>query len=583
MIIYVSNATTASTSATIRLDPTEDVAGRICSICIEQFFLIDQKDFIEISCSLTQVHSQAFKNSSTQTGNNTCILFNTNSSGGVLNNPFTPSPRLVYVPTGPTDVTFTLLTVQVGIENPTSTNQFGFLVSLKPFTDPKIPATIYATSTYYPFTINYACPPHLADKTVMMKIDSMYDFMYWQTMVNSIPDLTQPKSNFNFVVFGREKRRPDTNVEIPVYLPSGPIPITFTGESLTPDGTVSSSQAPATIMTANNLPSVNGYVWVASSSDASATAYQAFASLATTTWTSAALYNASTGAYTGTNTTTVSGTSVTGEWLQLQLPFSGSLITDASWTSTTLGTYVLAGSNNGTSWETLEYEKQYSYVRLIMTSLQTNVVQRFPPSALTSGTQTVNSIVYEITKYEGDGNPYALFDYNNTTGWYSLSGAYSAGAGTYVGTGTTTVGGTAIAGNWVQIKTSQPFIMKSYIIRSDNVNTGRTPTTWTFAGSLDGVTWTSIDTKSNIAPSAYTVNSDNISYAVTINNPTTGYTYYRFIVNKIDGGGAATVMYLKELEFYGTLSGNTFIDMSKVFYTGTYISRPRFLVSFREV
>lgn len=369
MIIYVSNATTASNSVTIPFDPTEDIAGRICTICIDQFFLITQRDAIEISCSLTQVHSQAFKNSSAQTSNNTCILLNTNSDqSSNVNNPFKPTPRLVYVPTGPTDVTFSLLSIIAGVDTPTSTNRFGFLVSINPFTDPNIPASLYVSSTSYPFTINYACPPHLADKTVMMKVENMYNFTFWWTSIVSIPDLTQPKSNFNYVVIGKENRRPYKSLEIPVYLPSGPIPITFSADSLISSSTLSVYQAPPQVMTGNSLPVINNWTWTMSSSDASATAYQAFGASATTTWTSAASYTASTGVYTGTTTTTVSGNTVNGEWLQLQIPWTGFLVTAQSWTSSTLGTYTLAGSQDGTSWETLQYNKKYSYVRLIMTS-----------------------------------------------------------------------------------------------------------------------------------------------------------------------------------------------------------------------
>jgi hypothetical protein len=369
MIIYVSNATTASNSVTIPFNPTEDIAGRICTICIDQFFLVTQRDEIEVSCSLTQVHAQAFKNSSVQTSNNTCILMNTNSDqSGNVSNPFKPTPRLVYIPAGPTDVTFSLLSMSAGNESSTSTNRFGFLVSITPFTDPTTRATVYASSTSYPFTINYACPPHLADKTVMMKVENMYSFMFWQTLTISIPDLTQPKSNFNYVVLCKEMRRPYKPLEIPVYLPSGPIPITFAADSLTSSGTLSIYQAPPQVQTANTLPAINNWTWTTSSSDASATAYQAFGASATTSWTSAVAYTTCTGVYSGATTTTVSGNTVSGEWLQLQIPYTGFLVDGQSWTSTTLGTYVLAGSQDGTSWETLVYSKKYSYVRLIMTS-----------------------------------------------------------------------------------------------------------------------------------------------------------------------------------------------------------------------
>lgn len=88
-------------------------------------------------------------------------------------------------------------------------------------------------------------------------------------------------------------------------------------------------------------------------------AWNAFDNNLMTYWNSNAQYNGTTGAYTGTASTTVGSTAYPGEWLQLQLPISiylhsHTLLGRESFLSRVAGDYILAGSTGGTVWSLIE-------------------------------------------------------------------------------------------------------------------------------------------------------------------------------------------------------------------------------------
>ena len=80
-------------------------------------------------------------------------------------------------------------------------------------------------------------------------------------------------------------------------------------------------------------------------------------------------YNSS-GGYTGTVSTTVSGSAITGEWMGIQIPYklwvtTYNIFTNAaggggSWNSMFPKNYTLAGSNNGTTWTLIDSKTGYS-------------------------------------------------------------------------------------------------------------------------------------------------------------------------------------------------------------------------------
>jgi hypothetical protein len=118
---------------------------------------------------------------------------------------------------------------------------------------------------------------------------------------------------------------------------------------------------------------INSGIYLSTASTSVTTTEQPFrafnwdnATVASTNWwASAQIYNNTTGAYNGSISTTVSATNYTGEWIQIQMPVSIVLKYYYLYvTSTTLASwpknFVLAGSNNGTSWALLDYETNTS-------------------------------------------------------------------------------------------------------------------------------------------------------------------------------------------------------------------------------
>jgi hypothetical protein len=197
---------------------------------------------------------------------------------------------------------------------------------------------------------------------------------------------------------------------------------------------------------------------------------------------------------------------------------------------------------------------------------------------MTSNSQTVNDIQYIISKSEGDGNPYLMFDGSHNTGWFGATNSYTS-AGNYTGSTNTTVSGVVIPGTWIKIETDSPFYLSSYTIRSDATVKTRAPNTWTLAGSNNGSTWELVDQQTNIPDGSYFVSPTNISKTFQVNNTTTAYQFYRFIFTKTNGG---TTLFLKELE----LNGNAEMagaGATGIYFTGDYYSQPRFLLSFEEV
>ena len=140
----------------------------------------------------------------------------------------------------------------------------------------------------------------------------------------------------------------------------------------------------------------------------------------TNLWTSAQIYtNNGSGAYLGSISTTVSGISYSGEWLQIQMPTSivlkyyylyVSSTTTQSWPKN----FVLAGSNDGVSWALLDYETNTSPVinnsRLFTLPNNTQVFSYYRIIVLTIGTE----FYARLLEWELYGYP--IYSYTNKLG-----------------------------------------------------------------------------------------------------------------------------------------------------------------------
>jgi hypothetical protein len=307
--------------------------------------------------------------------------------------------------------------------------------------------------------------------------------------------------------------------------------------------------------------------------------------------------------YTGTTTTMVSGAAVAGEWIQLQTPvpyrLSSYIMTDANarqkqWT--------LAGSQDGITWYTIDSQNLqtvlttpvtyssftqpgvYSYYRLIVqvvTASQvtdltdlifngfpyaagsltvtgnvtaTNVtasgtlavtgssISSLPVTAMTSNTSSDGFVITSNTSQSGAANvnAYQAFDRNTATAWIGAQN-YFPQNGIYAASQTTTVGGTSIPGDYIQLQTPVPYRLTSYVM----TDTAARQKQWTLAGSLDGTTWTLIDSQ-NLT----TIPTSATTYTPAV---TTGvFTYFRLIVQLTLGAVTnGTPTNIAELLFYG--------------------------------
>jgi len=152
-----------------------------------------------------------------------------------------------------------------------------------------------------------------------------------------------------------------------------------------------------------------------------------------------------------------------------------------------------------------------------------------------SGTYTAN-----CSSFAGDVNqprPWKVFDYDTLTWWennYGVETGYNGigatSANTYSGSYTTTVSGSAVGGEWIQLGFPTAIVLYSYSMYNRfGYNGFRMPYAWTVAGSNDGTTWATVDSQTGIIWTSATQTFTTTS--------TTTYLYFRLIVRAIQSNG----------------------------------------------
>lgn len=364
-----------------------------------------------------------------------------------------------------------------------------------------------------------------------------------------------------------------------------------------------SSEFPSAAMTANSTSLTDGtYVASSSSSANSGTPpYSAFDKVTASGWWASQIGSAysssSPYAYTGAVSTTVSGNSVTGEWLQIKFPAAVALSSyvvvspaDNNWNLVTPAGWVLCGSTNGTTWTYVETQTSvtwtgqvqtktftlssnpYSYYRIIVTNASGNIqggvvaigelkffgsldtTVKYPPSGMTSAStaisgQTYGNGTYTVstsTVYNGATPGWYTFtgSWGNNS-WWSAQGVYNGSSPyAYGGSATTTVSGSSVGGEWIQMQMPSAIVLTRYSITSPKNGTdwqSNMSKTWRLAGSNDGTTWTSLDTRTQTWTGAAQTASFTISNSVA-------YSYYRLITTNTTGG--AFVLMICDISFF---------------------------------
>jgi hypothetical protein len=261
-------------------------------------------------------------------------------------------------------------------------------------------------------------------------------------------------------------------------------------------------------------------------------------------------YNTSTGAYTGSESTTVDGSAYAGEWLQIQLPtlikLSAYRLQQRQGYNQLAQTWKVVGSNDGTNWRTLDTRTNvtdigvqsdgrdftvnsttaYSIYRIIGNVAQNTAgafvvgewrlfaVTEIPGKELGCG----EYIATASTSFSPSENQFKIFDQSIASGnWTNASQLYNPN---YTGAVTTTVSGVSYSGEWVQLQLPNQIILTSYFLYHAN---DRRPVDFVVAGSNNGTTWTLLDSETGA----------NVSSGQAFSTSNLGkYSYFRLIVTK---------------------------------------------------
>jgi hypothetical protein len=199
----------------------------------------------------------------------------------------------------------------------------------------------------------------------------------------------------------------------------------------------------------------------------------------------------------------------------------------------------------------------------------------FPPLVGFTGTVTPNSTAATSTTWANNGISWIssvsstytgeagftsekLFDSNVNTSWHNTGSGYANGVATTVFSTSINSGGTVstVNGDWMQIQSSVPVIMKNFTLNLRSSFPGRMPKTFYLVGSNNGSTWTTImygtttsttGTLSGLVPVSTLTSSGtgtianfygstSLSYT-TYGNVTTPFTYFRFITTHLTSTG----------------------------------------------
>ena len=160
----------------------------------------------------------------------------------------------------------------------------------------------------------------------------------------------------------------------------------------------------------------------------------------------------------------------------------------------------------------------------------------------------------------------------STQGWASVDLMYSTTAGTigqYIGTTSTTVSGTAIKGEWVQLQLPYSGQMDKYSILPALYNNyaPECPIKWTICGSNDNTIWTLVDSQdlTSTNPNIWVNNGANtIPTVFNVATPAGPFSYFRYIAQTKNNTSRTKWTYIYQFNPHLLVSAFTA-------YTGTNI------------
>jgi hypothetical protein len=259
-----------------------------------------------------------------------------------------------------------------------------------------------------------------------------------------------------------------------------------------------------------------------------------------TVWRTGDEYNSSTGVYQGTTFTAIDGSNMTGNWLQLQtaepIVLQNYTITGDGNSNAVPNTFTLAASSNGTTYTRIHTQSNinnwsapwtftfsnsnvptsnsYTHYRLLTHTVgnggstgrtyigigemrltgYSNAPFTIPPVAMTRLSSNMSGLpvgngTYQVT----DCN---AFDYNMDTS-AELFG-YNATTGLYTGSTTTSVDGSNMSGDFVEISAPVQVFLRGSLIRADANFPSDTPRMFSLVAGSNAFNFTRITTFCNV-------------------------------------------------------------------------------------
>ena len=366
----------------------------------------------------------------------------------------------------------------------------------------------------------------------------------------------------------------------------------LTGSTSTSTSTAAAS--PQTIAVSNQ--SYGNGVYQVSSSSVNSSAYYptyAFDYLPSSSgqFVSGTNFSTSTKLYTGS----AALGSFTGEWLQIRLPnyitlTSYSITGDGgTYVGQSAGAWKIIGSTDGTSWAlidsnnttftgtnvtqtfTVSGSTAYNYYAIVVTAVSAtgfNLVcipefrlygisgvtvtpLEYPPVALSNFSNSVSAAygtgtyIVSASSYISGYYPYIAFNKSITGTDWASNGFYTLTS--YSNTAvSTTVSGSSVLGEWIQLQLPNAITISSYKISSSAGNGGAwAATQWVVAGSTDGSTWTQIDTRSGQPHPSTSATTTYSGFSTPA-----AYQYYKFIIQR-NGASSNDYSSFSEIYLYG--------------------------------
>jgi len=157
------------------------------------------------------------------------------------------------------------------------------------------------------------------------------------------------------------------------------------------------------------------------------------------------------------------------------------------------------------------------------------------PYTFLNGTYIMSSSCLTTQNSNGGQLHYAFSGDQSADQMQSPSGTYNT-SGVYIGTVSTTVSGSAVTGEWMQIQLPYKLLVTTYSIMTGVSGGGPSynqmfPKNFTLAGSNNGATWSLIDSRTN-----FSATSANGNHRFTAPTQTLYYTYFRLIGSAVGAG-----------------------------------------------